>query len=260
MPMESFNHYYEEKKIENNGDNGIFEKLNDANMKKWYERYKITESWTIIWNFFKSVSGKVQFQTAKNWYDLNDSVIWMPWPYFDTQWWFDAYAKVNWNVVNQQHKKYGFDKEKRPEVNDSGFLVINNWVLSIECDFEKAKWDTVLEMVQVMKDWLQSGSYFGRNTILKRWYRFVVVMNDGSSWVIDFKQPVSVTDAVKTMWKNGVKSALLADLMQWDIYFTDTQKTTYVREDQPWSNGAVKNYYKAWIQPKLWTHNMLVFK
>lgn len=104
----------------------------------------------------------------------------------------------------------------------------------------------VWQSISNQKDW------WGRR------YRFFVETNNGTTWVVDFKEDITINQAISIMKRNSIKNAVYADIIAYNIYFADKDGNVYTREEwNDWESSYEKVIDKSKVLPN---KNILIIK
>lgn len=122
---------------------------------------------------------------------------------------------------------------------------------------------TVCQQFSIMDQWERSCKVIGQSLANQqegggRRYRFFVQTDTGTHGVVDFKEDITINQAIAIMKSNGVKKAVYADIIAYNVYFGDTDKNFYTREE---GNDGESSYIKLpSTSIKLPNKNSLVIK
>jgi hypothetical protein len=235
-------------------------------MPNWINRYRIVnyENWKsdIIWNFFECVYWKINFELA-NWKFIKDYWIWekwenklaliMPLPFANENWtewlivsnWIRTWELVNYwgdnaliwfknwktwiiKVVIWSNSK---SKTKENSWNIKAYLPEEQKL--VDEILTKWNWYVVCQQISILYNWISPGFVWQTKETQEKWrrYRFFVETSKWTFWVIDFKEEITINEAIEIMKKNWIKKAVYADIISYKMFFWDKDWNFYTREE-----------------------------
>lgn len=259
-----------------------FEILAWANMPNWINRYRIINYWEnwitdIVWNFFECVYWKFDFKLT-NWESINDYWVWgkwknklaliMPLPFANekwTEWIIISNWKRSWELINYwwdnaliwfKDWKVGIIKVNIWS-NSKYKTHENNWEITaynsqdqkvLDEILKHWNWYTVCQQISILNNWEKSAEFVWQTKDSKeKWrrYRFFVETNKWTFWVIDFKEEITIDEAIGIMKKNWIKNAVYADIISYQIFFWDKDWNFYTREEWNTWESEYKKFNQA---------------
>jgi len=242
-----------------------FEFLKDSNMPDGVDRYTIKDKNNeILWNFFECKEWSVNFGLVEK-SNLKDYLIsagWknktaliMPLPFVGTnftEWIIISNWQKSWETINYwwdnaivwfKNGKSGIIKikvwdnlklkTKSPDFKIKPFNPSDQELL--DNVLNPQNWYTLCQQISIMDQWQKSCDYVW--TTKNDWwrkYRFYVETFRWTMWVVDFRQNITINQAVEVMKNNWIKNAVYADIISYNMYFGDKDWVFYTREE--WNN------------------------
>jgi hypothetical protein len=238
----------------------IIKKSVDGNPVDWVD---------LMWSFFECSSWSVNLNFV-NWSKLDDYNIWsnwnnkialiMPLP-FVSNWKTEWLTIVNWQKNSSEVMNYRWDnaivwfkngkswilkvnvwsnsKTKTTESNPS-ITAFNGWEQNILNQIlDPRNWYTVCQQMSIMDNGQKSCDFVWQSPSNQaewwwRRYRFYVEMNSWKVWVVDFKEDITINQAIDIMRDNWIKNAVYADIIAYNVYFWDKNWQFYTRQE--WSD------------------------
>lgn len=229
----------------------------------------------LMWTFIECSWWEVDFKLV-NWSNLNTGVwinwnnkvaLVMPLPFVWSNW-TEGLKIVNWQKNTQEVMNYRWDNALVWFKNwKSGIIKVNIWsnkqskttevnpqITTSNQDqkqllseiLDPLNWYTVCQQMSIMDGWKRSCNFVWQSQEKQtdwgwRRYRFYVETNTGTVWVVDFKEDVTINQAIDIMSKNWIKNAAYADIIAYKMYFGDKNGSFFTREEgDDWESSYQK--------------------
>jgi len=252
----------------------------------------------IMWNFFECKSWNIDFKLVnwskiddyKNWSTENsNTAIIMPLPFVATNWktewitiingikstsetknyrgdnaiiWFKNWkswiikvniSNSNWNT---EQKNQTLQNPQITAYNPSEQTLLNNIL-------DPKNWYSVCQQMSIMDGWKKSCKFVGQSqqNQIEGWgrrYRFYVETYDWTMGVVDFKEDITINQAIIIMQQNGIKNAVYADIIAYNMYFWDKNGDFYTREE--WNDWESSYEKISWTNTILPNKNVIIIK
>lgn len=193
--------------------------------------------WITIVNKIKSSA------ETKN-YRWDNAIVWF-------KEWRSWIIKVNivWSNWTIEKKNQTINNPKITAYNTSEQKLLDNIL-------DPKNWYNVCQQMSIMDGWKKSCNFVGQSeeSQMEWWgrrYRFYVETYDWTTGVVDFKEDITINQAILIMQQNGIKNAVYADIIAYNMYFWDKDGNFYTREEGndwessyekiPWTNTILPN-------------------
>lgn len=252
----------------------------------------------IMWNFFECKSWNIDFRLVnwskiddyKNWStENNNTAIIMPLPFVATNWKTEWITIINGIKSTSETKNYRGDnaiiwfkdwkswiikvnisgsnwskEQKNQTLNNPQITAYNSSEQNLLNNILDPKnWYSVCQQMSIMDGWKKSCKFIGQSAQnqIEGWgrrYRFYVETYSWTMGVVDFREDITINQAILIMQQNGIKNAVYADIIAYNMYFWDKNGDFYTREE--WNDWESSYEKIPWTNTILPNKNVIIIK
>ena len=252
----------------------------------------------IMWNFFECKSWNIDFKLVnwskiddyKDWStENNNTAIIMPLPFVATNW------KTEWITIINGTKSTSETKNYRGDNAIIWFKNWKSWIIKVNISnsnwnteqknqtlhnpqitaynlseqtllnniLDPKNWYSVCQQMSIMDGWKKSCKFIGQSpqNQIEGWgrrYRFYVETYNWTMGVVDFREDITINQAILIMQQNGIKNAVYADIIAYNMYFWDKNGDFYTREE--WNDWESSYEKISWTNTILPNKNVIIIK